>query len=84
MFLVLLGVVCSIVAAIKLVREQYIKFGQILTPRPGERRHQSAMIARVLLRCVLYPLGKRFHTYTKCSFSFIFRHIINMISLWNL
>ncbi|KAI7859712.1 hypothetical protein BDC45DRAFT_496645 [Circinella umbellata] len=56
MSLVVLGLVCSFVAGVKLVREQYIKFGQILRRRPGERRHQTAMIARVLLRCVLYPL----------------------------
>ncbi|KAG2223372.1 hypothetical protein INT45_002867 [Circinella minor] len=56
MSLVVLGLLCSFVAGVKLVREQYIKFGQILGRGPGERRHQTAMIARVLLRCVLYPL----------------------------
>ncbi|KAI9243481.1 hypothetical protein BDA99DRAFT_566631 [Phascolomyces articulosus] len=56
MFLVIVGFACSIIATIKLIREQYIKFGAILRHSPVERRQQSALIARVLFRCVLYPL----------------------------
>ncbi|KAI9471360.1 hypothetical protein BDB00DRAFT_943713 [Zychaea mexicana] len=56
MFLVVIAFGCSVIATIKLVREQHTKFGKILRREPVQRRHQSAIIARVLLRCILYPL----------------------------
>ncbi|KAI8141412.1 hypothetical protein BJV82DRAFT_670695 [Fennellomyces sp. T-0311] len=57
MFLVIIAFSCSVIATAKLIRVQHVNFGKALVHRTrGQKRNRSALIARVALRCILYPI----------------------------